>query len=83
MIIDPHYELRHRGSMSDALIVEMVLGLDQGIFVPNHVDDAGYQYFTIDTWLRDKTYRLVWLFPPNKEYLGVVNAYRRRHGRIG
>jgi hypothetical protein len=81
VVIDPHYEIRHRSSMGDELILKLVGDLDQGTFLPDDIDKDGYQYFTYDTWIRGKFYRLIWLLPPERDYLGVVNAYRRRHGR--
>jgi hypothetical protein len=81
LVIDPDYEVRHSSRMSDKLILELVGGLDHGDFLPDDVDEEGYQYFTCDTWIRGKSYRLVWLFPPGRDYLGVVNAYRRQFGR--
>ncbi len=67
--------------MNDELILELVADLDQGDFLPDDVDEDGYQYFTYDTWIGGKSYRLVWLLPPEWDYIGVVNAYRRSHGR--
>ena len=39
--------------------------------------------FNLDPWyFRDKPYRFIWLIPPGDEdFIGVVNAFRRRDGR--
>lgn len=67
--------------MSDELILELVNDMDHGDFLPDDVDKDGYEYYTYDTWIRGKFYRLVWLLSPNRDYIGVVNAYRRSYGR--
>lgn len=37
LVIDPHYELKHSASISDALILELVKLLDGGDFTPEAV----------------------------------------------
>ena len=83
VVIDPHYEIKHRSSVNDEVILELVGQLDQESVFPDSSDDKGFRYFTSDLWTRGKYYRLVWLLPPSGDYLGVVNAYRRRYGRNG
>lgn len=82
LVIDPHYEIRHRSSVSDELILGLVNDLDQGSFLPEDEDENGYQYFVFDSWMNAKSFRLIWMLPPGREYLGVVNAYRRRLGGV-
>jgi hypothetical protein len=77
VVIDPHYELNHAGSISDALIVELVSLLDGGEFIPEAIT-KDFEYFATEEILNEKKYRLVWLLEKNQIYIGVVNAYRRK-----
>jgi hypothetical protein len=78
VFIDPHYELKHSDSISDSLILELVALLDGGDFTPE-VITKGFEYYATDNLvLKDKRYRLVWLFEKDELYIGVVNAYRRK-----
>jgi hypothetical protein len=78
VVIDPHYELKHSDTISDALIVELVLLLDGGEFTPEVVA-KGFEYYTTENLIsKGKSYRLVWLLEKDQLYIGVINAYRRK-----
>jgi hypothetical protein len=77
LIIDPHYELKHSGSVSDEIIIELVKKLD-GLELGADDVDPPFRYFTSDRMeLKGKIYKLVWLLEDRQIYIGVVNAYRR------
>lgn len=77
VIIDPHYEAKHSGSLNDEIVLRLVNMLDGKIFEPEDTD-APYLYFATDGMiLDDKKYKLVWLLEDDMLYIGVVNAYRR------
>jgi hypothetical protein len=78
VIIDPHYKLKHSGSISDKVILELVQLLSGGSFDPE-AEVAGFQYFVSDNLiLGQKQFRLIWLLEKDELYIGVVNACRRR-----
>lgn len=79
VIIDPHYEEKHRASITDEVIIELVKIMDRRAFVPVEIDEDGYSYFVNDYIEFNKIfYKLIWLLHESETYLGVVNAYRRR-----
>jgi hypothetical protein len=80
VVIDPHYELKHSDSVSDEVIIELVKLLDGGTF-PLQEQSGTFAYFVTDGLkLNEKIYKLVWLLEDDQLYIGVVNAYRRKHG---
>lgn len=81
VVISTHFERKHKASMNDHLILGLVQQLHQQRFLPDAVDEAGFRYFVADPLiLNGKAYRLVWLIPPDRSYLGVRNAFRRKNG---
>jgi len=43
---------------------------------------SGYRIYVNDPWiLNEKVYRLIWTTHPDKDYVGVINAFRRKHGK--
>jgi len=78
VIIDPHYEKRHKSSIDDQIILELVNMLDGGEFPRSDSDDQ-FEYFVTDEMnLKGKLYKLIWLLEKDKLYIGVINAYRRK-----
>ena len=60
VVIDPHYEDKHRESVSDSVILELLLSLDGREIKPGSVDSEGFQYFMTDPhFFMGKPYRLV------------------------
>jgi hypothetical protein len=58
VIIDSHYERKHRESVNDEIILELVRKLDGRMFDPDDEDDE-YQYFkTEPIEYSGKNYRL-------------------------
>jgi hypothetical protein len=77
VVIDPHYEIKHSGSINDDLILELVKLLD-GMFYEPADTREGFQYFVASPLdYHGANYRLVWLLEDEKLYVGVVNAFRR------
>ena len=77
MVIDSHYELKHRASISDEIIVALVGLLDGRIF-PIAEQRGPFEYFVTDKLrFAGKLYKLVWLLEGHQLYVGVINAYRR------
>lgn len=78
MVIDPHYEEKHAGSVNDEVILELVMQLNGKTFSPTDTDEDGYKYFVNDHMEHDgKFYKLIWLIHNEQVYVGIVNAYRR------
>ena len=77
VVIDPHYEAKHRGSVNDGLIVELVRQLDGRRELPE-ARLGRYSYFATLIELKSKQYRLIWLPEDHAIYVGVVNVYRDR-----
>jgi hypothetical protein len=81
VIIDSHYEDRHRASIDDDLILTLVKIINGEERIAEAVAAGGFEIFRIDpVFYNDKTYRLVLTLPPksqdNADYLGVINAFR-------
>lgn len=77
IIIDPHYEKKHSSSISDFLILQLVRKLDGKNFLPV-ATDGNYKYFVLEMILLEKKYyRMIWLTEEGKNYIGVINVFRR------
>jgi hypothetical protein len=63
--------------MTDELILRLVLQLEKGSHEPEMRRDDGYRFFVTDLWLESDPYRVVWVLPPDDDYLGVRTAFRR------
>jgi hypothetical protein len=78
VVIDPHFELRHKDSINDDIILKLVRTLDGIEQLPSNIDDEGFEYYVKDKMdLDNKTYKLVWLLHEDNIFIGIVNAYRR------
>lgn len=75
MIIDSHFEGKHRSYMSDALILKLVTELDGRRELPEAKTEQ-YSYFATLVEHGEKKFRLIWLLEKDAIYIGVVNAYR-------
>ena len=76
VVIDPHYETKH-AEISDALILELVKGLDGKEFQPDE-RDGEWEFFMLDRMEhRGKQYRLIWCMRDGRPFLGVINCFRR------
>ena len=76
VVIDPHYETKH-ADISDALILELVRGLDGKEFQPDE-RDGEWEFFMLDRMEhRGKQYRLIWCMRARFPFLGVINCFRR------
>lgn len=78
VIIDPHYELKHSGTIDDTVVLKLVYLLSGENFEPE-AEVGNFQYLVSDNLiLGQKRFRLIWLLEKDEIYIGVVNAYRRR-----
>lgn len=75
VVISNHYEKRHRSSINDTLILDLVRELEGHLQTPE-LYEAPYAYFTSRIILRGRQYRLIWLLEDSALYLGVINAFR-------
>jgi hypothetical protein len=82
VIIDPHYEKSHRGSINDELILELVKTLHKGEFEIDSSDALGFEYHKTELILKGKPYRLIWLTHPDEEFIGVRTVFRRRYAKM-
>ncbi len=80
VVIDSHYEDKHKDSINDEIILELVNTLSGGQYEAEPKSLGGrFEYYTTDVnFYGQKRYRLVWLLEKEALYIGVVNAYRRR-----
>lgn len=74
--IDPHYEIKHKDSINDSLILELVKQVD-GWLTTMSSEINGYQFYKAEGYFQGKAYRLILVIPPDSGYLGIRNAYRR------
>ena len=84
VVIDSHYEAKHSGPVDDQVILHLVQTyLDGEVFPVNDIGDDGHQYFSAEpVFFNGKPFRLVWLLPPQGDYLGVINCFRRPDGKL-
>jgi hypothetical protein len=83
LVIDDHYEKKHKAVVNDELIIHLVKKyLDGNIFEPSSIDGEGYEYFVSEpVFFEDRPFRLVWLLHQKFAYVGVINCFRRSHGK--
>ena len=80
VVIDPHYEIKHRSVINDALILSLVGHLNGRRELPD-ARLGRYAYFSTLIEHEGKQYRLIWLLEDQAIYIGVVNAYRDKRKR--
>lgn len=77
VVIDPHFEEKHKDSINDEIILRLVETLDGGKYEPEATVPP-YNYYSNDRiFLRGKYYKLIWLLQEDEIYIGIINAYRR------
>lgn len=83
VLIDPHLNERHGDSMGDLLVLKLVRLLHMKSYKSEDTDENGFEYFVNnELYLDGKLYRMVWLIPSDKSYIGIRTAFRRRsHGK--
>ncbi len=68
--------------MTDALVIDLIKSLSGRDFQSELVRPSGFSIFVTEPlWFKGKPYRLVWTTHPDKDYIGVINAFRRRYGK--
>jgi hypothetical protein len=77
IIIDPHFEVNHKSSINDEIIIQLVESLDGGEYEPEKIDSPFEYYKGEQIKLNGKLYRLIWLLEKEQIYIGVVNVHRR------
>lgn len=77
IIIDPHFEEKHKSSINDEIIIRLVESLDGREFEPETISSSFEYYKGEQIKLDGKLYRLIWLLEKGQIYIGVVNAHRR------
>ena len=77
VVIDQHYKIKHASSVTDQTIIKLVNLLNQKKII-HEAEINQFKYFANDNLiLANKAYKLIWLLEFNKNYIGVINAYRR------
>ena len=76
LVIDFHYQRKHRSTVNDLIIANLVRDLDQIEIEPEAVDAMGFKYFvTQPHFFAGKPYRLIWLLPPDDTYFGYRELF--------
>lgn len=82
ILIDPHYEKRHP-DIDDKIILSLVKALESAEHVAKYVTATGFEiYVTEPIFYAERPYRLVWTIHPSENYIGVINAFRRKRAKI-
>lgn len=63
--------------LSSEIILKLVSLLHMEDLKEESIDHKGFKYFATNGVLDNKTYRMIWLLPPDNSYIGVRTAYRR------
>ena len=83
VIVDSHYEIKHFRVINDALILELVKGLNGRIYEADSISVDGWEIYVNDPlFLGEKPYRLVWCVHPDEDCIGIINAFRRSNGKV-
>ena len=81
VLIDPHYEVRHRESIGDQLILDLLKLLDGEERLIEAITRSGFEIVRISPlYWEVRAYRLILTLPPidqeEADYLGVINVFR-------
>lgn len=75
LIIDQHYNLKHP-EVDDWIILELVKSIENSTEI-NKVFSGDFTYYLFQpVFYNDKPYRLILILEKDRNYLGVVNAFR-------
>lgn len=80
VIIDSHYEIKHREHINDQKIISLVQLLDQSTSLPDK-ENGLYEYYVSQLHHDSKVFRLIWRLEKDKNYVGVINAFRTNKGK--
>lgn len=75
VIVDTHYEKKHRKSVNDEIILNLVQTLNGKTYEPVSKKSL-YSYFVDRLSLNNKMYKLIWLLEEDEFYVGIINVYR-------
>ena len=78
LILDPHYEKKHGNYLTDEIIYNFALELNQKKVI---IEDRKkpYDYFSHWPLFREwRAYKLIGCLEDDKNYLGIIDCYRRR-----
>lgn len=82
VLIDSHYEKRHP-DMNDNIILGLVKVLETLEHRAEFVTAGGFEiYVTEPAFYQNNPYRLVWTTHPEEDYIGVINAFRRKRAKV-
>lgn len=74
LIIDPHYEIKHKDYINDELIYNLIFLLNNKRFVSKDRKEK-WEYYDLEISYNDDSYLLVWCFEDNENYIGIINCY--------
>jgi len=79
VIIDSHYEVKHKAEINDELILDLVKMLNRDFEEPTDMKDD-FMYFSKILYKKNKGFRIVWLTKSDENFIGVINAFRDSKG---
>jgi hypothetical protein len=82
VIIDQHYKLKHP-EVSDQVILKLIIQLHNLVLTPSEMKNDFLYFKEEPIFLDYKPYRLVFVMEKNKNYLGVINAFRIQEKQYG
>ena len=83
VIVDSHYEAKHSKVINDALILELLKGLNGRTYEAESTSAEGWEIYVNDPlFLGEKPYRLVWCLHPDEDSVGIINAFRRSNAKV-
>ena len=78
IVIDPHYEVKHKGSISDELILDLLrLNVDREEMLSDREESKeGYLYYVLHVIQGGRKYRLVFCTHEDRDLFVVLNCFR-------